>query len=669
MFRKLLVANRGEIACRVMRTARRLGIRTAAVFSDADAGALHVRCADEALRIGPAPARESYLSIGAVVEAARACGADAIHPGYGFLSENAAFAEACAAAGISFVGPPPAAIRAMGDKAASKALMEKAGVPVVPGYHGAAQDDATLVAAAARIGYPVLVKASAGGGGRGMRLVRESGALAEALASARREAASSFGDDRLLVERYVDRPRHVEVQVFADSHGGCIHLFERDCTLQRRHQKVIEEAPAPGMTAARRAAMGEAAVRAARSVGYAGAGTVEFVMGRDGSFFFMEMNTRLQVEHPVTEMVTGLDLVEWQLRVAAGEALPLRQEQVALSGHAFEARIYAEDPQRDFLPAAGRLARLDLPEPRPWLRVDAGLEAGDSVAIDYDAMIAKLVVHGPDRASALRRLHGALSGLRIGGATTNLDFLRRVAGDPAFAEAGDELDTGFIARRRDLLVPAAAPPGDAALAFAALAALGNADGEGPRDPWAATDGWRLNAPARRLLEFVDDGSSRHAVQATPVAARGGWCLGLPGGELEAAPMPGSDGRRARIMLGGRVLEASMTRIGDALEVDDGVRVVRLALAQGLGAPGGDEDGEGRFVAPMPGKLLAVRVAAGERVARGQVLAVLEAMKMEHSVLAPSAGTIGEVRYRAGDQVDEGAELLVFIRDRQGSPAT
>ena len=669
MFGKLLVANRGEIACRVMRTARRLGIRTAAVFSDSDAGALHVRVADEALRIGPAPARDSYLSIDAVVAAARACGADAVHPGYGFLSENATFAEACAAAGIAFVGPPAAAIRAMGDKAASKALMEKAGVPVVPGYHGAAQDDATLAAAAARIGYPVLVKASAGGGGRGMRLVREPGALAEALASARREAASAFGDDRLLVERYVERPRHVEVQVFADGHGGCIHLFERDCTLQRRHQKVVEEAPAPGMTAARRAAMGEAAVLAARAVGYAGAGTVEFVMGRDGSFFFMEMNTRLQVEHPVTELITGLDLVEWQLRVAAGECLPLRQDQVAISGHAFEARLYAEDPRRDFLPAAGRLARLDLPDPRPWLRVDAGLEAGDAVAVDYDPMIAKLVVHGPDRPAALRRLHEALSALRIGGATTNLDFLRRVARDPAFAEAGEELDTGFIARRRDLLVPPARAAGDRELAFAALSMLQAGAGAGPADPWSTRDGWRLNAPAARLLEFTGAGEARHVVHASPAAAAGTWTLALPGGEAEAACAPGGDARRMRILLAGRVLEASVTRTGSAIEVDDGEEVGRLAEAGGFDLGGPEEGGGGRFLAPMPGKLLAMRVCAGERVERGKVLAVLEAMKMEHSVLAPCAGVVGEVRFRSGDQVDEGAELLVFIPDRQESPET
>ncbi|MFM8991317.1 MAG: ATP-grasp domain-containing protein, partial [Alphaproteobacteria bacterium] len=406
-------------------------------------------------------------------------------------------------------------------------------MPVLPGYDDPAQHEARLVEAAKQIGFPVMIKAAAGGGGRGMRLVREPGALAEALASARREASSSFGDDRLLVERYVERPRHVEVQVFADSHGGCIHLFERDCTLQRRHQKVVEEAPAPGMTAARRAAMGEAAVRAARSVGYAGAGTVEFVMGRDGAFFFMEMNTRLQVEHPVTEMITGLDLVEWQLRVASGEALPLRQEQVAISGHAFEARIYAEDPRRDFLPAAGRLARFDLPAPRPWLRVVAGLEAGDGVAVDYDPMVAKLVVHGPDRAAALRRLDEALSGLRIGGATTNLDFLRRVARDPAFAEAGEELDTGFIDRRRALLVPAAGPPGDAALAFAALAVLGDARGPLARDPWDTADGWRLNAPARRVLDFIDAGEARHRVCASPAAQAGAWRLGLPGGEADA----------------------------------------------------------------------------------------------------------------------------------------
>ena len=662
MFGKLLVANRGEIACRVMRTAGRLGIRTAAVFSDADAGALHVRVADEALRIGPAPARDSYLSIDAVVAAARACGADAVHPGYGFLSENATFAEACAAAGIAFVGPPAAAIRAMGDKAASKALMEKAGVPVVPGYHGAAQDDATLAAAAARIGYPVLVKASAGGGGRGMRLVREPGALAEALASARREAASAFGDDRLLVERYVECPRHVEVQVFADGHGGCIHLFERDCTLQRRHQKVVEEAPAPGMTAARRAAMGEAAVQAARAVGYSGAGTVEFVMGRDGSFFFMEMNTRLQVEHPVTEMVTGLDLVEWQLRVAAGEALPLRQDQVAISGHAFEARIYAEDPRRDFLPSAGRLARFDLPDPRPWLRVDAGLEAGDAVAVDYDPMIAKLVVWDHDRAAALRRLRAALAATRIAGAVTNLDFLRRVAAHPAFAAGATELDTGFIARHRDALVPAPSPVDDATLALAASALMAAeppaaASPGDPWSPWATRHGWRLGGFAARGFVFAE-GDVRHEVGVTATSSPGIYRLALPGGVRIARMLPAAPGH-VRIDLDGRVLEASATLAGTTLTLDDGVEARRLVHVDPLAGAGIEEDGAGRFVAPMPGKIVAVRCEAGTRVARGQVLVVLEAMKMEHAMLAPADGRVEILRCRQGDQVAEGDELLVF----------
>jgi acetyl-CoA carboxylase biotin carboxylase subunit len=428
VFDRILIANRGEIACRVMRTARRLGIATVAVHSDADRDALHVRMADQSVRIGPAEARRSYLDIAAVIDAARATGATAIHPGYGFLSENAGFAEACAQAGLIFIGPPPAAIRAMGDKSAAKAAMQHAGVPVVPGYHGVAQDDDVFAAEAERIGYPVLVKASAGGGGKGMRVVAVPDALAAALAGARREAAAAFGDDRLLIERYLERPRHIEIQVFADAHGNCVHLYERDCSLQRRHQKVIEEAPAPGMTPERRARMGEAAIRAARAVGYVGAGTVEFIADAGGDFFFMEMNTRLQVEHPVTEMITGLDLVEWQLRVAAGEALPASQDTIRLGGHAFEARLYAEDPRRDFLPAGGTLTAFELPALGRHVRVDVGVAAGDAIAIDYDPMIAKLVVWDHDRDAALRRLRDALAATRIAGAVTNLDFLRRGIG-------------------------------------------------------------------------------------------------------------------------------------------------------------------------------------------------------------------------------------------------
>ncbi|MEY4375862.1 MAG: hypothetical protein RJB26_412, partial [Pseudomonadota bacterium] len=421
MIRKLLIANRGEIACRVMRTARRMGIATVAVYSDADAEALHVRLADEAIRLGPATARESYLDSARVIAAALASGADAIHPGYGFLSENAAFAEACIAAGLCFVGPPAAAIRAMGGKSAAKALMETAGVPVVPGYHGDDQHVQTLQAAAERIGYPVLLKASAGGGGKGMRVVARSEDFAAALASCQREAAASFGDAHVLVEKYLERPRHVEIQVFADQHGHCLYLHERDCSVQRRHQKVLEEAPAPGLSAEQRCAMGEAATRAAQAVGYVGAGTVEFIMGADGNFHFMEMNTRLQVEHPVTEMITGLDLVEWQLRVAMGEPLPLTQAQVPLRGHAIEARLYAEAPLKGFLPSTGKLVHLRFPETSAAVRVDTGVTCGDTITPYYDPMIAKLIVHGTNREEALVRLRVALAACEIAGPETNVN--------------------------------------------------------------------------------------------------------------------------------------------------------------------------------------------------------------------------------------------------------
>ena len=662
MFDRILIANRGEIACRVMRTARRLGIATVAIYSDADRDALHVRMADSAVRVGPAAARQSYLDIDAVVAAARAAGAQAIHPGYGFLSENAAFAEACAEAGLVFVGPPPSAIRAMGDKSAAKAAMEAAGVPVVPGYHGAAQDDAIFAAEAARIGYPVLVKAAAGGGGKGMRVVAGAADLPAALAGARREAAAAFGDDRLLIERYLQRPRHIEIQVFADSHGDCVHLFERDCSLQRRHQKVVEEAPAPGMTAERRARMGEAAVRAARAVGYVGAGTIEFIADQDGSFFFMEMNTRLQVEHPVTEMITGLDLVEWQLRVAAGEALPLAQADIALSGHAFEARIYAEDPQRDFLPAGGTLASFETPAPDAHTRLDAGVASGDAIAIDYDPMIAKLVVWDSDRGAALRRLGDALRRTRIAGAVTNLDFLRRVAAHPAFAAGAAEIDTGFIARHRAALVPDPAPADDATLAFAAIALLcaEPAPASSPADPWSpwgARSGWRLDGPAARRLEFAA-GEARHIVDAVTLPVPDAYRLALPGGHVTVRRHPGPAGR-LRLDIDGRVGEASVVRIGQVLAIDDGVRSRRLTIIDPLAAGGAEEDAGGRFAAPMPGKIVAVRCAAGERVTRGQVLVVLEAMKMEHAILAPADGTVEALRYKPGDQVAEGSDLLVF----------
>lgn len=492
--RTILIANRGEIAVRIMRTARRMGLRTIAVFSDADAAALHVRTADEAYRIGPAPARDSYLKAEAILAVARDAGADAVHPGYGFLSENAGFAEACLAAGLTWVGPPPAAIRAMGSKSEAKALIQAAGVPVVPGYHGEDQSPGRLAREAETIGYPVLIKASAGGGGRGMRIVESPSALSDAVVSAQREAKSSFGDDRVLIERYLARPRHIEMQVFADTRGNTIHLLERDCSIQRRHQKVIEEAPAPGLSPAQRAEMGRAAVEAARAVGYVGAGTVEFIAEGD-AFFFMEMNTRLQVEHPVTEAITGLDLVEWQIRVARGEPLPIGQDDVRAHGHAIEARLYAEDPARGFLPQAGRIEHLMLPED---VRVDAGVESGDRIPVEYDPMIAKIVAHGADRTEAILRLSQALAATELVGPVTNRTFLAAIVGHPAFAAA--VLDTGFIARHEAELLPRAAPADDTMLALAALALLRQAEQDArasvdpadPHSPWTALSGWRLD---------------------------------------------------------------------------------------------------------------------------------------------------------------------------------
>ena len=663
MFGKLLIANRGEIACRVIRTARRLGLRTVAVYSDADASARHVALADEAYRIGPPPARESYLKIDAILAAAKASGAEAVHPGYGFLSENAGFAEACAAAGLVFVGPPAAAIRAMGDKSAAKALMERAQVPVVPGYHGPAQDIATLAAAADKIGYPVLLKASAGGGGKGMRVVERKEALAEALAGAKREAASAFGDDRMLVEKYLLSPRHIEIQVFADSHGNAIHLFERDCSIQRRHQKVIEEAPAPGLSAERRRAMGEAAVACARAVGYRGAGTVEFIVDRGGAFYFMEMNTRLQVEHPVTEMITGEDLVEWQLIVAAGGRLPKRQDEVRLDGHAFEARLYAEDPARDFLPATGRLAHLAFPPEGAHVRVETGVVAGDAVSIHYDPMIAKLVVWDRDRDAALARLRAALAACEIVGVPTNLALLGAIAAHPDYA-AGS-VETGFIAAHRAELLPPAAPAPERVLALAALAILLRlkenvhlaARGSADRfSPWHLADGWRLNDESWHALRF-------RVAQDTEVAvtvhfARDGFVIDLPGGSCRAqGTLKAND--RIEADLDGVRGEAAVVRRGDAVTVIVDGRTYQLSIIDPLATVGPDAAAGGRLTAPMPGKVVAVHVAAGQAVKHGAALLVLEAMKMEHTITAPADGTVEGLPYAVGDQVEEGAELVKF----------
>ena len=670
MFAKLLIANRGEIACRVIATARRLGVRTVAVYSDADRDARHVRLADEAVHIGAAPARESYLDAQRILAAARATGAQAVHPGYGFLSENEGFAAACRAAGIVFVGPTPEAIAAMGDKAAAKALMDKAGVPLVPGYHGENQDAKFLQQQADAIGYPVLIKASAGGGGKGMRVVEQAADFAAALASCRREAQSSFGDARVLLERYLSRPRQIEIQVFGDTQGSVVHLFERDCSVQRRHQKVLEEAPAPGMSAARRAEMGAAAVAAARAIGYTGAGTVEFIVETDAArpgalgerFYFMEMNTRLQVEHPVTEMITGLDLVEWQLRVAAGEPLPMTQAQLSISGHAIEARIYAEDPAREFLPQTGRIAHLAFAQ-GAGVRVDTGVLEGAEIGPHYDPMIAKLIVHGADRAQALARLSAALAQTRIAGLATNLAFLGRIAAGRAFAAA--ELDTGLIERNRAELLPEAAEPPDAVLALAAWAALEQersaararaAASADPHAPWNDIDGWRMNQASHHAFVFTLGERTYAATLLFGTPLR----LELASGvyALEAQGLAESE---LLLRLDGRTVRGHAVRSDDAWTVFHAGDTWRLALRDELHELQGEAHG-GSLAAPMPGRIVAVLVQAGARVEKGAPLVILEAMKMEHTITAPRAGTVSEIRHAAGEQVAEGSELIVLSED-------
>ena len=655
MFAKILIANRGEIACRVMRTAHRLGIAAVAVHTDADRAALHVRLAGEARRV------ESYLDIDAIVAAARAAGAEAIHPGYGFLSENEEFAAACSKAGLVFVGPPAEAIAAMGDKAAAKRLMEKAGVPLVPGYHGEEQDPAHLEKEAARIGFPVLIKPSAGGGGKGMRVVSNRREFGPALEGARREAKSSFGDDRVLIERYLERPRHIEIQVFGDAKGNVVYLFERDCSVQRRHQKVLEEAPAPGLDPKKRSEMGAAAVAAARAIGYSNAGTVEFIAEQDGRFYFMEMNTRLQVEHPVTEMVTGLDLVELQLRVAAGEILPFSQEDLRLEGHAIEARIYAEDPERDFLPATGRLAHVAFPHQDTDVRIDAGVESGDEITPWYDPMIAKLIVRGADRDAALARLRRALADVEIAGVRTNVAFLRRIAASKAFGRA--ELDTGLIERNRHEIFPKRDPIGTDVLAAAAFAELAyeertareraQASGD-PYSPWYRVDGWRLNEDSHHDFLFVE-GESEHPVRVLFSAS--GLRLAVHGKEHAFAGKPLDDAALS-IRLDERMYRARALRDGGDWHVFAGSDYRRLTLRHGLS--GQDEEARrGSLAAPMPGRIVQVMSRPGEAVKKGQALLILEAMKMEHTVTAPADGIVKEIHFAAGEQVLEGAELVTL----------
>ena len=656
MFGTILIANRGEIACRVIRTARRMGIRSVAVFSEVDREAPHVALADVAYPIGPGPARESYLRADRILQAARASGAEAIHPGYGFLSENADFAQACASAGIVFIGPPPDAIRAMGSKSAAKALMQRADVPLVPGYHGEIQEESRLAEEAARIGYPVLIKASAGGGGKGMRVVDSAAEFAAALALAQGEARASFGDDRVLIERYLSRPRHIEMQVFADAHGNVVHLFERDCSIQRRYQKVVEEAPALGMTAERREAMGRAACAAARAVGYRSAGTVEFIVEGD-AFYFMEMNTRLQVEHPVTEMVTGQDLVEWQLRVAAGETLPLPQDAIRLQGHAIEVRLYAEDPARDYMPSTGTLQRLRPPAEGPHVRVDAGVSEGGAITVHYDPMIAKLIVWDTTRADAIRRLQAALAEYQVVGVRTNLDLLRRLAAHPEFRAA--ELDTGFLARHPEIADPA--EPAVPVLAFAAIAARVVADhaqaasraSADPHSPWTLANAWRLNGAGYQDFT-LHAGDVAHGIRAMP-QQDGAVRVDCPGALLEVRRGPSDvlvvDGVHCRV---------PVQRTGDALTaIVDGTGWT-LTLADPLARPEAEGAGGDRVVSPMPGRIVSVHVEPGAKVARGDLLLVLETMKVQMRLTAPRDATVETVRVVADELVEEGTELVGFL---------
>ena len=650
MIKTLLIANRGEIACRIMRSARQLGIHTVAVYSDADRGARHVREADHAVAIGPAPASESYLNPQALLDACRASGADALHPGYGFLAENAGFARACAEAGICFVGPPPEAMELMGAKHAALAHMLKHAIPVLPGYHGRQQDDESLNAAALDIGYPLMIKPSAGGGGKGMQVVNDAQQLAPALATARRIAMGAFGDGQLILERYLRQPRHIEVQILADRHGHCLHLFERDCSLQRRHQKIIEEAPAPDLDEAVRDRLGQCAVAVAKAVAYEGAGTVEFLYDSSGDeFYFMEMNTRLQVEHPVTEMVLGLDLVAEQLRIAAGESLAINPEHLRLAGHAIEARIYAEDPHRNFLPAAGAIEWFDIPD-TDQLRIDSGVSAGDRVGIDYDPMLAKLIVHGADRVSAQEQLKRALDETAIGPLATNLEFLRALAADRNWL-AGP-LDTGYIDHTMAQLIHDPLPL-DRALILAGVWILGNRD-RCADSAWDLLQGFRLNLETAQSLRFSADGTVQEIRIGT---GSGAWTAQLPEAQYRVNRIR-IQPPRIECRLDGEACEATIHRHGDDLHILSRGQV-RILEHLPLAAPAGDDQtsAEGSLYAPMPGKIIRLRAAAGDAVSPGQELLVLEAMKMEHTLAAPAAAKVVSVHCTEGELVEEGSLLL------------
>ena len=668
MFNKLLIANRGEIACRIIHTAKRLGVGTVAVYSEADVNARHVSLADEAVAIGPAPARDSYLAAEKLISAAERTGAEAIHPGYGFLSENAGFAEACGDAGVTFIGPSPRAIEAMGSKSAAKTIMQQAGIPLVPGYHGDNQDQAFLLGEAEKIGFPVMLKASAGGGGRGMRVVNSAAEFSEALCSAKRETLGAFNDDRMLLEKYLEQPRHIEIQIFCDQQGNAVHLFERDCSIQRRHQKVLEEAPAPGMTGETRSAMGDAAISAARAIDYTGAGTVEFIVDTDGRFYFMEMNTRLQVEHPVTEFITGQDLVEWQLRVAAGEQLPAGQEQLQIDGHALEARIYAEDPDNGFLPSTGSLSHLRFPTETPQVRVDTGVRQGDTISVYYDPLIAKLIVRGDDRKNCLKRMIEALRQIRVAGVTTNIDFLTSVISHEAFQAA--DFDTGFIGRYLAELIPDKTPASPGVLALAALyqalrrdsrSCREAATSDDPASPWWATDNWRPNLVEEEHFSF-HDGTGEYEVGIAVAGNRReysehDYVLRTGGQVMHASGRLEADGGLTAIMDTAK-RRVDVVEDHDHLVIFEAGRTCRLKQVSDSGHSA-EEEATGNLISPMPGTIIEAMAAEGQQVSKGDTLLVLEAMKIEHTIVAPHDGTVQAMHYRAGDMVEEGVELLVL----------
>jgi len=654
---KILIANRGEIACRIIRTAQRMGIECVAVYSDADRNAQHVQLADEAWYIGNSPAQESYLKADKILQIAKKSHANAVHPGYGFLSENADFAEACSVNNITFIGPPAKSIRAMGSKSEAKNIMSKANVPLVHGYHGDDQSESLLHSEADKIGYPLLIKATAGGGGKGMRVVKHTDEFIDSLNSCKREAKSSFADDKVLIERYLTKPRHIEIQVFADNLGNAIHLFERDCSVQRRHQKVIEEAPAPGLAEETREKMGQVAITAAKAIGYQGAGTVEFLYDEDGSFYFMEMNTRLQVEHPVTEKITGLDLVEWQINVANGQALPKQQHQLSITGHAFEARIYAEDPNNDFLPASGKISYMGLPQLSDNVRVDSGIVSGDQVSIYYDPMIAKLITWDVDRASALARLRGALADFHVAGLTTNIEFLHQLASNDAFNEA--DLDTHFLDKHGEELCDISTSATHEIIAAAALRVMLeqskiSCDKSVDRfSPWNENSGWRLNEDNYHLMEFQHQ---NNLFEVTAHFREQGFLFEIGDKEYQVSGYLRQD--KIHINMNGHQSSISCSRDNNRLVLFKNASNWELELKDNRLADT-EHDEQANLSAPMPGTVIEVLVNAGDNVEQGQALIVMEAMKMEHTIKAHRDMLVTEVLYSVGELVDEGAELVSF----------